>query len=135
MCNIANPWVWVAGFLLLSAVSRARAGEVDIVRVEFQKRGAAWYVSTTLKHDDTGWAQYADAWRVVTEDGRVLGTRVLYHPHETEQPFTRGLGGVKIPEGLHVVWVEAHCKVHGWSPKRLRVDLRQAVGTRYRVRR
>jgi len=43
----------------------------------------------TLSHADTGWEDYADGWRVELEDGTVLGTRVLGHPHVNEQPFTR----------------------------------------------
>jgi hypothetical protein len=126
------------GFVLVLCLSRAvlsQAGEVELVNTVFTQRGDTWYVSTTLRHDDTGWEQYADAWRVVTTDGKVLGTRVLYHPHENEQPFTRSLGGIKIPADLDVVYVEAHCKVHGWSSQRLQVDLRQKAGERFQVHR
>ena len=120
--------------LWLCTVALAQAGQVEIVKTEFSRRGEGWSVSTTLRHDDTGWEQYADAWRVVTQDGQVLGTRVLYHPHEDEQPFTRSLGGVKIPPALSIVYIEAHCKVHGWSAQRVQVDLRQQKGERFRVR-
>jgi len=86
-----------------------------------------------LRHADTGWEHYADAWRVVTETGKILGTRTLYHPHEEEQPFTRSLRGVQIPQGIGVVIVEAHDKVHGWSGQRVKVDLARAAGERYQV--
>jgi len=49
--------------------------------------------------------------------------RTLFHPHETEQPFTRSLGGVVIPEGTAQVQIEARCNVDGWAPLRLVVDL------------
>lgn len=127
-------WLRLGVLLLLGNVVLAQAGEVEIVRTEFTQRGDAWYVSTTLRHDDTGWNQYADAWRVITEDGKVLGTRVLYHPHEDEQPFTRSLGGVEIPAEIDIVYVEAHCKVHGWSKQRVRVELRQKAGERFRIK-
>jgi hypothetical protein len=78
----------------------------------------------TLKHGDTGWDHYADAWRVVSSDGKELGLRTLYHPHVDEQPFTRSLGNVKIPSQMDTVFVEAHDKVHGWSKQRYKVKLR-----------
>jgi hypothetical protein len=126
-------WLLPSVLMLLSFLSSAMAGEVEIVTTIFASQGKLWQVSATLRHDDTGWNQYADAWRVVSADGTVLGTRVLYHPHEHEQPFTRSLDGVTIPADMHVVYVEAHCKVHGWSPHRVRVDLRQEQGERFRV--
>ena len=41
--------------------------------------------------------------------------RVLHHPHETEQPFTRSLGGVVIPEIVSQVQIQARCNVDGWN--------------------
>lgn len=111
----------------------AQAGEVEVVHTRFELRGNAWTVSTTLGHADTGWEHYADAWRVVTERGAVVGTRTLFHPHEDEQPFTRSLPNVFIPEGINVVYVEAHDNVHGWSKDRVPVNLLQAKGPRYEV--
>ncbi len=65
----------------------------------------------------------ADAWRVVDSEGEVLGTRVLAHPHENEQPFTRSLGGVTVPAGVTSVWIEAKDSVHGWNAERFEVVL------------
>ncbi len=56
-------------------------------------------------------------------DGSVLGTRVLLHPHETEQPFTRSLGVVKIPEAVRQVTLRAHDRVHGYGGKEVTVAL------------
>ncbi|WP_455196821.1 hypothetical protein, partial [Kaarinaea lacus] len=81
----------------LGGMSAVNAGEVEIVNVKAEKQRAGWVFNVTLKHGDTGWDHYADAWRVVTEDGKELGTRTLYHPHVDEQPFTRSLGDVTIP--------------------------------------
>lgn len=92
-------------------------------------------MSVTLRHSDTGWDHYADAWRVVTEDGSVIGTRTLYHPHVDEQPFTRSLSGLKLPADVTRVYVEAHDKVHGWSADRLEVDLNLTSGDRFKVER
>ena len=119
--------------LFAFASTAGYTGDVEVVAVTFNKQGGTWSVDTTLRHADSGWNHYADAWRVVTVDGRVLGTRTLYHPHVEEQPFTRSLSGIAIPEGTAVVFVEAHDKVHGWSRQRVRVDLKQSTGERYRV--
>ena len=121
--------------VLLSGVSSiAFAGDVEIVHARFRHSGGGnWSVNVTLRHADSGWDHYADAWRVVAGDGTVLGTRTLYHPHETEQPFTRSLGGVAILAGMTTVYVEAHDKVHGWSPQRVRVNLEKARGERFEV--
>jgi len=83
--------------------------------VALDKSGAAWRVSVTLSHADTGWDHYADGWRIEDADGTVLGTRVLAHPHVTEQPFTRSLGGVTLPEGLTTIYVRAKDNLEGWA--------------------
>ena len=111
------------------------ANQAVIRQAAFEQHAASWTVSVTLQHADTGWDHYADGWRVVTADGKVLGHRTLYHPHENEQPFTRSLSGIKIPVGVNTVFVEAHDKVHGWNKERLEVNLQQAQGERYRVQR
>jgi len=88
----------LGGLLMLSVCGLASAGEVAIVAAEFKDVGdSQWSVSVTLKHDDTGWDHYADDWRVVDEDGNVLGDRVLYHPHENEQEDYSGSGQPEHP--------------------------------------
>lgn len=85
--------------------------------------GATWRVSVTLAHPDTGWDHYADGWEVLHPDGTRLGYRELHHPHVEEQPFTRSLSGVEIPEGVGRVLIRARCSVDGWSEETLSVDL------------
>ena len=70
-------------------------------------------ISVTVRHGDTGWAHYADRWEVLGPEGEVLATRVLWHPHVNEQPFTRSLGGIKIPPTFTWVKLRAHDKMHG----------------------
>jgi len=133
-----RKWLSRAGLVLLAAWQLsipAYANEVEIVHAAFREIGGAWSVDVTLEHADSGWDHYADAWRVVSSDGTVLGTRTLYHPHENEQPFTRSLGGVSIPHGQSIVFIEAHDKVHGWSPRRVQVNLDAARGERFEVSR
>ncbi len=111
----------------------AVAGEVEIVKAALERYSGQWTVRVTLKHDDRGWKHYADAWRIVDEKGELIATRTLHHPHDKEQPFTRNLSGVNIPASTSVVFIEAHDKKHGWSPDRLRIDLRKNRGPRYTV--
>jgi hypothetical protein len=101
-----------------------RAGEADVLDVTVQKRDDGSYsFSVAVRHADEGWDHYADRWDVVAPDGEVLGTRVLLHPHVGEQPFTRSLTGVKIPEGTGKVVVRAHDKVHGYGGAEVEVEL------------
>ena len=82
----------------------SRAGEADIVGVQaVPLAGGTWRFNVTVAHGDTGWDHYADRWEVLAPDGSLLGTRVLLHPHEHEQPFTRSLGGVAIPAGSMLI--------------------------------
>ena len=103
-------------------VSSAFANEVRILDVRVECRASCTF-SVTLEHADEGWNHYADQWDVVTLDGKVLGTRVLYHPHENEQPFTRSLSGVVIPESVKQVKIRARDNVHGFAEETVVVDL------------
>ncbi len=95
---------------------KAFAGEVDVVKVEMIKDGDGTFrFDVTLSHDDTGWKHYADRWEILSPDGSILGTRTLLHPHVDEQPFTRSLSGVKIPENVTEVSVRGHDSVHQYG--------------------
>ena len=86
--------------------------------------GDLWKFDVTLRHGDTGWDHYADAWRILDPEGNPLGTRNLAHPHVKEQPFTRSLPGVRIPDGLNEVGIQARDNVSGWSDSVKRVRIR-----------
>jgi hypothetical protein len=79
--------------------------------------------SVALSHPDTGWDHYADGWEVLNAGRNSLGIRELAHPHVTEQPFTRSLSDVQIPDGAQVVYVRARCNVDGWSDALFEVRL------------
>lgn len=83
--------------------------------VKAKKSGSSWTFDVTLSHGDTGWDDYADGWRILDTNGAVLGLRKLAHPHVNEQPFTRSLSGVAIPEGLSTVGIQASDSRGGWS--------------------
>ena len=94
-------------------VSHVGAGEADVIDAKATKTGDnTWSFDVTVKHGDTGWDHYANRWDVLAPDGTVLGTRTLLHPHETEQPFTRSLSGVVVPEGVREVTIRANDSVH-----------------------
>ncbi|MFT5181409.1 MAG: hypothetical protein ACI8S3_001293 [Alphaproteobacteria bacterium] len=102
----------------------ANAGEADVVGVSLKQNGATYRFNVTVSHADAGWDHYADKWEVVTPDGEVIDTRVLAHPHDNEQPFTRSLGSVRIPNGLEKVRVRAHDKVHGYGGGEMEIDMK-----------
>ena len=118
--------VWLPLFLIMHSV---HAGNVAVVDAKITKStGSDWSASVTLRHADEGWKHYADAWRIVDANSKVLGTRTLYHPHVQEQPFTRSLGNITIPATTATVFIEAHDKVHGWNKQRLQVNLNHVMG-------
>ncbi len=115
--------VAAGGFLV---AGEARAGGADVVDVKvlhMKKSGPNIYrFRVTVRHADTGWDHYANSWDVVGPDGTVLGTRVLHHPHENEQPFTR-YHDLEVPPGIRTVTVRAGDKVHGFSGQTMEVTL------------
>lgn len=112
-----------AAILCLLPVAAA-AGEADVVTATAVRQSPGVYrFDVTVRHADEGWDHYADKWDVLAPDGTVLGTRVLYHPHETEQPFTRSLSGVKVPAGVTEVRLRAHDNVHKYGGVEITVSL------------
>ncbi|MGA8241873.1 MAG: hypothetical protein WB818_14975 [Desulfobacterales bacterium] len=102
------------------------AGEADVIDVTVVKTAPHVYAFTvTVRHDDSGWEHYADKWEVRDLNQNVLATRILYHPHVDEQPFTRSLSAVKIPTAVRAVNLRAHCSVHGYGGREYPVDLPQ----------
>ncbi len=108
--------------ILLLLSSASFANEVRIVEVKVECPSSCTF-AVTLEHNDEGWQHYANQWDVMTLDDQLLGSRVLHHPHENEQPFTRSLSGVMIPEGIRQVKVRAKDLVHGYSKQESLVDL------------
>ena len=116
--------IYIFFVCLLLMTTAVYAGEADVVKVDVTHTGDDTYkFDVTVRHADEGWKHYADQWDVMTPDGTVLGTRILVHPHVDEQPFTRSLAGVKIPENIDEVTVRAHDLVHGYGGKTVTVAL------------
>ena len=110
--------------LLLLWNSSSPAGEADIVDVKTSKNSDNSYSFTvTVLHKDTGWNHYANKWDIIDQQGTVLATRILHHPHVEEQPFSRSLSGVTIPANIKTVTVRGHDSVHEYGGKVVNIEL------------
>ena len=111
--------------------------DLDYAQVVFvtatQSSDGTWRFDTTVRHNDQGWDDYADAWQVIDLDGAVLGERILLHPHDTEQPFTRSQSGIAIPDDVTQVIVQAKDNVEGFGGQVVVVDLTQREGEKFEV--
>lgn len=124
---------------ILPPVDSPADADVVFVRATQNTEGL-WRFDVTVEHPDTGWEDYADGWDVVLPDGTVLKrndddpfTRLLLHPHENEQPFTRSQSGLAIADDVTTVIVRAHDIVDGFGGKTVRVDLSQPNGDDFEV--
>ena len=79
--------------------------------------------SVTLESRYDSSERYADAWRVLAPDGTELGRRILRHDHAAEQPFTRSLDGVRIPDGVDVVTIQGRDMRSGWGGATFEVEI------------
>lgn len=87
----------------------------DVIGVEVTGGDGVYGFDVTVSSPYDTPARYADGWRVVGEDGVVYGVNELTHDHATEQPFTRSLVGVEIPDSVGTVTIEARDQVYGWG--------------------
>lgn len=110
--------------LISSPIQGARAGSTSVLDATATANADGTYsFSATLAHKDEGWSHYANKWEVVTPDGRVIGTRTLFHPHVDEQPFTRSLARVEVPIGITEVIIRGYDNVHGAGDRTFTVKL------------
>lgn len=114
---------FLIALLLTLHAQPARADPPAIINATASHGANGWRFDVTLSHPDSGWGHYADGWRVLDMAGTELGLRILAHPHEDEQPFTRSLGNVQIPPGTKQVQIQARCLVDGWAEQTLIVRL------------
>ena len=106
------------------AATTALAGEADVIAAKVRKTATGTYnFDVTVRSNDKGWSYYCDRFEVLTLDGKLLGARTLFHPHENEQPFTRDLYNVAIPAGVAKVRIRARHKPKGYDGKVLEIAL------------
>lgn len=103
----------VLGILSYSPAAFADSPRVLAVEATAADASGARRFAVTVRHADTGWDHYANAFTISSPEGDLLAKRVLHHPHVNEQPFTRSQGGVVIPAHLTHIVVHAHDSVHG----------------------
>jgi hypothetical protein len=115
--------------------------DVTFVRL-VQAEDGTWTFHVTVAHPDLGWHDYADGWDIVTPEGVVLKvnpndpfTRLLSHPHETEQPFTRSQSGITIPAVITQVLVRAHDIVDGFGGQVVTIDMEKDSGPGFEIER
>lgn len=93
----------------------------DVVDAELARSGEAWTLSATISSPYDSPERYADAFRALAPDGSELGVRVLTHDHANEQPFTRSLTGLVIPDGVEEITVEGRDLANGWGGRTVTV--------------
>ncbi len=111
-------------YVIIGCVDKAAADAPKVLdaTVEVQANGL-YAFSVSVVHAEDGWSHYVDRWEVVGESGKALAVRTLYHPHETDVPFTRSLANVNAPIGTRQVTIRAHCSVDGYGESVLVVEL------------
>ncbi|MFT5697415.1 MAG: hypothetical protein ACI8ZB_000263 [Desulforhopalus sp.] len=115
---------YLAIFFILVLSANVYAGKADVTAVKVTLEATGSYnFEVTVSHSDEGWDHYADSWEVRDENGEVYGSRTLHHPHVSEQPFTRSLSHVQIPQKIKQVTVRAHDSLHLYGGKTVTVDL------------
>lgn len=143
-----NPAKYFSVFLLLVLCSYApwalsQNADADVVYVNAEDHGGkGWVFHVTVAHPDTGWDDYCNGWDVVTDSGKVLKhndsdvfTRLLLHPHENEQPFTRSQSRLEIADGVTSLTVRAHDIVWGFGGREIVIDLKVDKGKDYEISR
>lgn len=126
---------------LASEEPATSTADADVLFVQATETAVGlWTFAVEVAHPDTGWEDYADGWDVVLPDGTVAKTnrddpftRLLLHPHETEQPFTRSQSGIPIPPEVTSVTVRAHDLLDGFGGQEVVVDLTAVSGDKFEV--
>ncbi len=103
----------------------AQADDPVVERVVAERSGMGWRIHVTLSHPDSGWDHFADGWEITDAQGNRLGYRELMHPHVKEQPFTRSLFDVMVPDGTQEVFIRSRCSQGKWAKATTRVQLRR----------
>lgn len=120
----ATMIVTVAGITFAQSAGLDKQKYPDVVNVSVRAYGENRFdfdVTISSPYDTA--ERYADAFRVMGTDGKSYGERILFHDHADEQPFTRDLYNVSIPQGVQKVIVQAKDKTYGYGGKTMEVVL------------
>ena len=115
---------------LTCASGLATAGAADVVAgAARQAADGTWSFEVTMRCDDRGADYFCDRFEVLTPTGRVVGVRRLLHDHTDEQPFTRDLQGVTVPDGFpRGVLIRGHHNIRGYDGAALKLELPARAG-------
>jgi hypothetical protein len=95
----------------------------DVIEASASQVGSSYSFDVTISSPYDSPDRYADAWRIIGDDGQVYGVRELTHDHANEQPFTRSLSGVAIPESVGSITIQARDLVYGWGGETFELTL------------
>lgn len=111
--------------ILLICSAHVLASEADVIDAGvIRGDDGSFTFNVTVQHADEGWNHYADHWLILDKDEQVIAARKLMHPHVKEQPFTRSLSYIEIPDEVTEVTIRAHCSVDNYSGKDMLVKIK-----------
>ena len=87
----------------------------DVINATAAVSSTGWSFAVTISSPYDSPDRYADGWRILGPDGTEYGFRLLTHDHASEQPFTRALDGVAIPDGVTTVTIEGRDQEFGFG--------------------
>lgn len=100
------------------------ADHPDVLAASLQRDDdESWTLKVTLSSAYDSPERYADGWRVMDEDGEVLGQHTLTHDHADEQPVTRTQSGLQIPDGVDEVTVQGRDTENGYGGTTLAIQV------------
>ena len=103
----------VISFLFIFTSLLSADDYANVVDVSASENDGAYNFSVSVKSPDISCKQYADWWEVLSENGKLIYRRILWHSHPNEQPVTRS-GRVSVKEN-QVVYIRAHLNNRGYG--------------------
>lgn len=87
----------------------------DVINAVATPSESGWAFAVTISSPYDSPDRYADGWRILGPDGTEYGFRLLTHDHASEQPFTRTLDDVEIPEEVTTVTIQGRDQEFGFG--------------------
>jgi hypothetical protein len=111
--------------ILMIYSAHVLASEADVIDAKvIRGDDGSFTFNVTVQHADEGWNHYADHWLILDNNEQVIAARKLMHPHVKEQPFTRSLSYIQIPDEITEVTIRAHCSVDNYSGENMLVKIK-----------
>lgn len=111
--------------IFMMCSSHVAAAGADVINAEILRNDdGSFTFNVTVQHEDEGWKHYADHWLILDKNEQIIAARKLMHPHVKEQPFTRSLSYIQIPDDVTEVIIRAHCSVDEYTGKDLTLKIR-----------